>query len=167
MTKPKLKNLIDKHTWYYKNENITEKNFPVPKKIETENWKIIRFDKSFTSKEALDRIKSEGCRPANVYELLTFKKNHPEIWPDNTWTSVIAFGQTWKDSDRNHRVPHVLRDSDGDFEFSLGYFERDWRSDACVLCFCDSTLAPKTLKDSDSLTLPDELIINNIKYKKI
>jgi hypothetical protein len=41
-------------------------------------------------------------------------------------------------SDGNHRVPNVNRNSDGDFNFNLGYFENEWNADNCLLCFCYS-----------------------------
>ncbi len=134
-----LEKLIKKHKWYYVNSDITEKNFPLPKKIETENPVILKFDNSFSSEEALERCKKEGLRPANIYELLLLKENHPENWPDNTWSSILAFGSQFTDSDGDHRVPLVRAYSDGVFWFSLGDFGRDWASDYCLLCVCDKT----------------------------
>lgn len=149
MTKTKLSTLINKKKWYYKNSDITDANFPAPEKIETENWKLIRMDKSFSSKEAIKRIKAEGCRPANIHELALFANNHPEEFFDGKWTGVLAFGTNFKDSGGGHRVPGVLRYSDGDFEFDLGYFESDWDSGPCLLCFCDSTQALSTSENVD------------------
>ncbi len=40
------------------------------------------------------------------------------------------------DGDGNHRVPNLNRNSDGDWNFNLGNFEKDWNDDNCLLCFC-------------------------------
>lgn len=154
-----LEKLIKKHKWYYTNytnSDITSKNFPVPEIIETENPVILKFDKSFTSEEALERCKREGLRPANVYELLLLRENHPEYFPDNTYTWMIALGQTFLHSGGDHRVPRFRRYSDGDWLFVLGHFENPWDSDNFVLCFRDKTSGAKVLDEtlsSDTLTL--------------
>ena len=122
---------------YSKNPNITSENFPKPEKVETENWKLIKMGRSFSSQEALDKIKSEGCRPANIYELLLWAKDNQE---KSQW--VIGFGSEWKDSDGRHRVPYVDAYGGGDFHFLIGYFEKPWDVDSCLLCFCDSPLTP-------------------------
>lgn len=44
-----------------------------------------------------------------------------------------------RDSDGNHRVPNVNRDSDGDWNFNLGNFENDWNDDRCLFCFRDTS----------------------------
>ena len=132
-----LQKLISRVPYYYVNSNITTKNFPVPKKIETENWKLIRMDKFFTSQEALDKIKSENCRPANAYELALWVEKHREKeMPKGKWSSVIAFGQLWFSGDY-HKVPDVYRDSAGDFKFDLARWEGGWVDNRCLLCFCD------------------------------
>ena len=135
---------------YYKNSDINSENFPMPDRIETENWKLIKMDEPFSSQEALDCIKAKGCRPANIYELLLWAKDNQK---KSKW--VLGFGSEWKDSDGNHRVPRVHRRSGGDWEFRLGYFEFDWFADYCLLGFCDSTLTPghSSTESLDSLTL--------------
>lgn len=146
-----LKDLLK--DYYYVNPNINENNFPLPEKIETENWKIIRPGKSFNSEEALEMIKKEGCRPANIYELALFKRNHPEEFKPYEW--MLAFGQIWQDSSGYRGVPYVSADSDDDFDFGLGYFGIDWYGGHVLLCFCDlKTSETKALKkSSDTLTL--------------
>lgn len=156
MKKQKLKDILAKKSWYYVNSDITEENFPVPEKIETEGYKIIRMDKSFTSQEVLERIKKEGCRPANIYELAIFANEHPEEFAKEKYTWMIAFGSDYVDSDGCHRVPLVYARDDGDFGFRLGIFEFPWVGGDCFLCFCDpssDTQALSTDTSSGSLTL--------------
>ncbi len=156
--------LVKKTKWYWLNDNLTEKNFPITT-TQTENWKVIRMEKSFTSQEALDRIKAEGCRPATAFELLLFKENHSEEF--KPWKWMLAFGQTWTDAVGRRRVPGVRARGDGGFGFDLGYFEGDWNDDYCLLCLCDETFDSQTLKKSQSLdTLPLELTINGVVYIK-
>lgn len=147
----KLKDLLK--GYYYVNPDITEANFPIPEKIETENWRIIRPSKSFSSQEALDMIKEKGCRPANLYELALFKQNYPKEFI--LYERILAFGQLWQDSIGRHGVPRVRAYSDGDFRFGLGDFARVWRDYYAFLCFCNlKTSDTKALKkSSDPLSL--------------
>ncbi len=77
------------------------------------------------------------------------------------WSSVLAFGQTWKDSDGGRRVPYVRRYSGGDFKFRLGRFEDGWYGGYVLLAFCDpSTLTLGTSEqDLNSLTLESAIKI--------
>lgn len=157
-TQHTFKNLFSGYDFI--NPDITEKNFPLPNTIETEGWKILKMDTSFSSQKALDTIKAQGYRPATIHELALFKQNHPDQFPDNTWKSILAFGTDFIDSDGDHRVPYVCRDSDGDWKFDLGNFEDGWSADHCLLCLCDkNTSKPLTTQnDIDSLTLAIETV---------
>jgi len=150
---PTLDSLLKGYS--YINSNIIEANFPRPEKIETEGWKLIKMEKIATSEEVLAEIKNQGCRPANLWELALWKKNNEKSIERPSWT--VAFGQIWTDADGHHRVPHVHCDSDGDFEFNLGYFEDVWFDGDAFLCFCDQNVEPKTLKSSDTLVLENRV----------
>ena len=143
-----LQKIIEKEKFYYVNPDITQENFPSPDKVETEGWKLLRFEKSFSSEEALEFCKKEGLRPANIYELLLWKGEHGTELEDHEW--CLAFGQTWKDSDGDHGVPRVHRHSDGGWEFGLGHFEGDWYGAYCLLCFCDKPLDTHALSETES-----------------
>lgn len=151
MKTPTLKSLIENKKWYYVNSAITDANFPAPTTVQSENWKLINMEKSFSSQEALERIKAEGCRPANIHELALFADLHPEQFPEGNWMSVIAFGSSWTDSGGNHRVPGVFAFDDGDFGFGLGDFEGSWGDEYCLLCFCDQSSDTQALSDDESL----------------
>lgn len=129
---------ITKTGYYYVNSDINSKNFPIPETVETEGYKIVRFDKSFSSQEAIDKIKSKGLRPANIYELALLKDNHPELWLKGQWSSMLAFGNTWKDAVGDLRVPYMFAFTDGDFLFDLGCWDGVWGAGRCLVCFCDT-----------------------------
>lgn len=150
-TKINLKELLK--GYYYINSDITEEHFPIPDVIETDNWKLVTIEKTMTADEVLEKIKADGLRPANLYELAIWKQNNEKTMKRFSWT--VALGQMWKDADGNHRVPYVYCYSGGGFEFSLGGFGIVWSGDGAFLCFCDKqTLEPKTLsQSSDTLTL--------------
>ncbi len=168
-TTQKLEDIISKSSWYYTNNDLTTEHFPIPDKIETDAYKLIKMRTSFSSQEALDKIKRQGCRPANAYELALWANEHRETdMPKGTWSSVIAFGQIWKDSDGFHRVPFVDAHSDGDFGFGLGRFEGDWLDDRCLLAFCDPELGTldTSVKPLESLTLRIEKLEETLKNIK-
>jgi len=144
-----LEKLINKKDFCYVNGDLTIANFPAPEKIQTEGWKIIKLNKGVPSEEALAEIKAQGCRPANVYELVTWVNSHKEEIEKGTW--LVALGQTAKID--YHRVPHVYRYSGGDFRFDLGYFGNDWHDDYYLLCFCDESTQPLTTLETSPLTL--------------
>lgn len=141
MTKITLEELASKHKFYHQNPNLTTKNFPPPETIATENWQVVEIDKTMTSEEVLDLIKSKGLRPANVYELLKWKENYPTELKKNKY--YVAMGQLWEDVDGHLRVPVVIRFSDGDWRFDLRLFEFDWDDVDCLLCVCDLSLDTK------------------------
>lgn len=161
----KLQKIIKKKEWYYINKDITEANFPKLDTIRTKNWKLIKMSKSFSSQEALNEIKRQGCTPANAWELATWAKKHRESeMSKGVWSVVLAFGQTPL-VDGYHRVSDVYRRADGDFGFDLGDFGDGWGDDCVLLAFCDLPLDTVTIKN-DSDSLPLELIINGVKYIK-
>lgn len=147
-----LQQIIQQKKWYFVNENLNDTNFPKPEKIQKEGHKIIKMGNSFSSEEALERIKQEGCRPANAWELAEFAVNHEDEMEQGK--VYLAFGQTYRDSGGDHRMPRVYRYSGGDWEFSLGRFGLDWDVAHCLLAFEDT----QALKESSSsLTLEKAL----------
>lgn len=149
--------------FYYVDSDITEKNFPWPKTVSTENYKIINMGKSYSSQEALVRMQTEGCRPATIHELIVVSHENPELFPDGKWSSLVAFDTDFIDSDGRHRVPYVDRSSDGDRGFSLGVFEDDWGGVDCLLAFFDKNTielysGEKVIVDVVSLILRIEKI---------
>jgi len=59
-------------------------------------------------------------------------------FPVGKWT--VSFDEKdslWTDADGHHRVPSMDRNSGGDWDFRLSYFEYGWGGDFCLLCFCD------------------------------
>lgn len=151
----KLENLIKKVPYYYVNSDINSKNFPVPEKVETENWKLIRLNKTVSSEEALEEIKKQGYRPANCYELATWAISHRDELKKYEW--AVAFGQLWEDAGGYHRVPSVDASSDGDFNFLLGNFEDVWRDDDAFLCFSDVSLDTEKLSPSLNLGILEKM----------
>lgn len=138
-----LEQKIAQYKTYYVDKNLTEANFPAPKVIETENPQLIYLDENTSSEECLKMIKEKGLRPANVHELVEYAKHAPKGKHYVAFGSEITLGGF-------HRVPHVYAYTDGDFEFSLGYFGGGWYDYGVLLAFCDK-------QNSDTLTLGKEL----------
>ena len=167
-----LRKIIDKSNWWYVNDSLTTEHFPIPEKVETENWKLITMSKSFSSQEAIDEIKRQGCRPANAYELALWANTHREKeMLKGERSVVIAFGQTYSVLG-DHRVPSVSRGSGGDFSFSLDYWGGGWDDYCVLLAFCDPALGTldTSIKTSATLTLAQAIEIckeNNLTVTKV
>lgn len=144
---------------YYQNSNLTSENFPKPKTIRTENWKVLTMPKSFSSEEALAEMKKHGCSPMNVWEMVEWvKAGHIE--KGKWYVAMDEKDNLWKDSGGDRRVPYVLADSDGGFGFGLGRFGVDWDSDDCLLCFCDKNFDTQNLNEVDSLESLDSFSLH-------
>lgn len=131
-----------KKEFYGYNDAITDKNFSkaTTKLVPGRKFKvkIFQITEKVTSENCMDFLKTQnavlvGAQGASLlYEL---KK---EQLPLGKWS--VSFDEKdslWTDSDGDHGVPGVNRDSDGDWSFHLGDFGGDWGSDVCLVCFCD------------------------------
>ena len=111
----------------WKNDNITEANFPALPEDEIEyskkEFKLYNFTKTVSSQHALQVIEKDGFRPATVREQLQWAKDH---WNRKDW--ITALGQMWLDSIGDHRVS-VLDRRGGECKLFLGWFGDDWSSD--------------------------------------
>jgi hypothetical protein len=90
------------------------------------------------SEEYLNFIASQNGQLPNVQGLAMVWQQAKEKLPKGLW--VLGFDQKenlFRDSDGNHRLPGLNQDSDGDWNFNLGYFESDWDSGRCLLFFRD------------------------------
>lgn len=147
-----LTQLKTKYKWYYWNNNITDENFPCPKRLKKlpKGLELVKIDRTMTSQEVLDLMKSKGLRPATIYELvLCIPKMEKGYW-------YPALGTVWKDAAGLHRVPGVGADSDGVFGFSLGYFEHVWNDYGAFFGFRDT-------KSSESQTIKDDVVSLSLK----
>ena len=64
---------------------------------------------------------------------IVFKQKRDELPKGYWYSSFDEKNRLWKD----HRVPYVGADTDGDFYLYLGYFEGVWHDDYAFLCFRD------------------------------
>ena len=137
--KKKLKKLKNTH---HHNDDLTSKNYAnatnklVPGKTYT--VKIFPILEGVTSEDCMTFLKKQRAILVGGQGVLLANDLKGDEFPVGKWT--VSFDEKealWKDSGGNHRVPSVYRSSDGDRKFSLGYFEFDWVSGNCLLCFCD------------------------------
>lgn len=131
----------EKTTYYYNNDFNSQNFAKASVKLEpgkTYNVKIIPILETVTSEDCMKVLRSHnailvgGQGATLVYDLAK------DQLPKGKWTvSFYEKDSLWKDASGDHRVPSVFARSDGDFEFDLGFFEGEWLSDDCLLCFCD------------------------------
>mgnify|MGYP001617681000 FL=1 len=128
--------------FYYYNDAITDKNYAkATTKLEAGRKlkvKVFQIKEKVTSEDCMDKLRSEKAILVGAHGASLAWEQKKEELPVNRWS--VSFDEKdalWKDARGDHRVPRVGRDSDGDFEFGLGYFEGAWLDDFCLLCFCD------------------------------
>lgn len=129
-------------TTYYFNDELTSKNFAkATNKLEpgkTYKVKIFPILETVTSEDCMSFLAKQNAILVGGQGITLLQDQKADEFPVGKYT--VSFDQKdalWTDSGGDHRVPFVYRFSDGDWKFSLGYFERDWCDDHCLLCFCD------------------------------
>jgi hypothetical protein len=116
-----LKELIEIAQFDYVNFLINTRNFPTPETVKNTGFKLIEPKAPLTSEEALQLIESEGCRPANLYELIEWRRIHGNKLDKETW--VLAFGQLFDTKGKSgKRVPFISFDKLGIFTLSMGFY---------------------------------------------
>lgn len=111
-----------KYDWV--NRDINSKNFSVekslPKKIVVQLVPLVDLD----SQEIIKMFNKKGWRPMNLFELLSFGVQFPEIQRENR---IVALGTTWIDSSYGLKLTPVLHGNKRDRSLDLFCFERKWR----------------------------------------
>lgn len=124
------------------NNAITDENFRsvthqlIPGK--TYKVKIVSIDSHSTSEELMGVYAREKAIFVGAQGISLARQLKKDEFPVGKWT--LSFDKKealLEDADGDHRVPGVLRYSNGDYWFNLGRFEHDWNSGDCLLCFCD------------------------------
>lgn len=129
-------------TTYYFHEGLTSKNFAkATNRLEpgkTYKVKIFPILAQVTSEDCMTFLRKKDAILVGGQGLSLVQLHKPEEFPVNKYT--VSFDEKdalWEDSGGYRRVPYVDRDSDGDWGFDLGFFEKPWSGDLCLLCLCD------------------------------
>ncbi len=111
-----------KYDW--KNEDITEANFPQTHAEEVIDTTIefVHLNRDASTDEALRYLEAEGLRPATLEELLALGEKHPDLQRD---FPIIALGSVWQYSCGDRRVPCLGRGVAGRILY-LGWIEGGW-----------------------------------------
>lgn len=149
---PTLSSLIKSWHFDWKNSSITDTIFEQPKEISSD-YKLYYFDKYITSEDAIKEMEKDGYRPANAWELLSWKD-----WNGNDW--VVALGSVAKVF-FGRFVLHLFGDG-SDRDLGLSDWDGDWGSDYRFLAVRNSEIGASELQKPalvtlDSLTLESAL----------
>lgn len=129
---------------YFYNEAITDANFAkaTTKLTPGRKFKVKVFKQAVagttTSEELMAFLRSQkaiftGAQGAS----LVFAQKRQELPKGYWYCSFDEKEALFEDAGGYRGVPRVSADSDGDFDFYLGYFEGPWHDGPCLLCFCD------------------------------
>lgn len=128
--------------------------------VRNTEFKVFKFEKYLTSEKVIAKILKDGYLPASLDELLCYAENG---W--NNSDSVVALGSVAEvNGDRS--VPCLFRLGSGRY-LSLFWFDVGWGPFCRFLAVRDSVSQTSELGPSDTLTLPDELVINGATYRKV
>lgn len=140
---PKLSTLIESKKFDWVNSNITDTLFPAPKEIKND-FKVFHFNKYVSSEDAVKEMEKEGFRPANIYELLSWKD-----W--NGEDTVVALGSVGRvGGDRN--VPHLGRDGSRRY-LALRWWANDGGAHCRFLGVRKSSLSNSDTHKNDTVAL--------------
>jgi hypothetical protein len=92
----RIEERIKEGSFDYSDPKITSKRFPLVGHEKTREVKtrLVQFQKTMSSEEALTEIRKRNLRPANAHELISFAEKNPETQKD---FPIIALGSIWKD----------------------------------------------------------------------
>jgi hypothetical protein len=130
--------------FYYYHEGLTDANFAekaTSKLIGGRKFAVkifgIKKDQVVTSEDCLAQIKRvNGILTGAQGASLVYEQKKAEL-PKGKYYVSFDEKEALPVLGGYHGVPCVDANSDGAFEFNLGYFEHDWLDDRCLLCFCD------------------------------
>lgn len=114
----KLSKLIEKQKFDWVNPDIKDSLFSLPKTIGTD-FKLYHFNKRISSEDAIEEMEKEGYRPANAWELVSWKEGNKD--------AVIALGSVSGVGD-SRRVPY-LYGGGSERSLGLGWFDGGWNAD--------------------------------------
>jgi hypothetical protein len=166
---PKLSSLIKKQKFDWVNSDITDSLFETPKEISSD-YELCHFDRYISSEDAIKEMEKDGYRPANAWELLSWKD-----WNGtDTTDTVVALGSVGEVV--GIRCVPCIDGGGSGRSLYLYWFDDDWFASCRFLRVRNSSLKSsdtknKALGNLDSLTL--ESAISKVKeagykiYKEI
>jgi hypothetical protein len=118
-----------KYDWH--NNNITEKNFPMPTELVDKKIvvlaKLFHFNRVISSEDTIAEMNKDGYRPATLVEILALGKTQLSL---QRQFPVIALGSVWRDDD-GYGVPYL--DVGVLHGLHLNWFDDDWGADCRFL----------------------------------
>lgn len=132
----------------YYHDALTDENFSptaTTKLLPGQHLKVAIFDivqgVTVTSEDNLKFIRSQNGILTGAHGVSVVWEQHRRELPKGRWyDSFDEKDVLWEDADGSHRVPSVDAHSDGDFLFSLGYFEDEGYDSYSLLVFRDESL---------------------------
>ncbi len=124
-----LEQMIAAGRYDWKNQDINQKNFPIPPskcgKKEEVAIELKHFNRTMESEEVLRELDKDGFRPANVFELQAFAERYPEKQRE---FPIVALGSVWRGW-RGRRCVACLYGGSVGRDLRLDYFDSGWGSD--------------------------------------
>jgi hypothetical protein len=119
-----LDQMIEAGHYDYVNYDITVTNFPFKKKGMAEvSIKLVHFNRSIGSEEAIGELKKMGLRPATLPELLAFGAKYPRV---QCQFPIAALGSVWQGGYGLGGVPYLWGSYAGERRLDLTSVQGRW-----------------------------------------
>jgi hypothetical protein len=110
-TRPLAEMIKEDGRFDWVNPDITEKDFPVNRRTNGEvEMKLFHFNRAISSNQAIQEMKKEGYRPAELPEGLAYAKANPD---EQRKYPIVILGSVWRQFGGSCYVPCLCSDSGG------------------------------------------------------
>jgi len=119
-----LGQMIEAGRYDYVSYDITVTNFPVQEKGTAEvSIKLVHFDRSMRTEEAIVELNEMGLRPATLPELLAFGAKYPQV---QCQFPVVALDSIWQDRSGDRNAPYLWGSYAGERRLDLTSIRGRW-----------------------------------------
>ena len=114
--------LAGRYTWV--NEDIIANPFPASQSgVIKEKIELVHFGRRLSVEQTLTELEMRGLRPVDIYELLAFGEQHPDVQREFL---IAALGSVRREPDGNCSIPCLDRGRMGARELDIGSISNDF-----------------------------------------
>jgi len=120
-----LQEMISAGNYHWTNSDVTERNFPLPAKLnskKTLSARLFHFSRVMSSKDIINVMRELNYRPATLFELLALGETYPKLQKE---FPIVTLSSFMCGNDGIYTVP-VLGFPGGERRLALRFLYGDW-----------------------------------------